>query len=97
MFNPKRPLVIYDSMGFSLEHTELADPALELIDARLEVAGKRGDVTLDFHILDRGETVGSGSKKLVVSGLSAYDATAMDAIVAEFYRLKAAYESEQPA
>lgn len=97
MFNPRRPLVIYDSMGFSLERTELADPALELTAARLDVAGKRGDVTLEFHITDRGETVGSGSKKLVVSGLSAYDAQAMDAIVAEFYRLKAAYESEQPA
>ncbi|MGQ4879258.1 DUF3581 domain-containing protein [Billgrantia sp. LNSP4103-1] len=92
MFNPKRPLVIYDSMGFSLDRVDLVDPTLELVDSRLDVAGKRGDVKLEFRIVDRGEAVGSGSKKLVVSGLSDYDAAAMDEIVAEFYRLKSAYE-----
>ncbi|HSH57013.1 MAG TPA: DUF3581 domain-containing protein, partial [Halomonas sp.] len=40
-----------------------------------------------------GEQVGTGSKKLVVSGLCDYDAEAMEEIVAEFYRLKAAYEA----
>lgn len=95
MFNPRRPLVIYDSMGFSLERTELTAPSLELIDSRLDVVGKRGEVALKFRIVDHGEPVGRGSKRLVVSGLSAYDATAMDAIVAEFYRLKAAYENEE--
>ncbi|MCE8009958.1 DUF3581 domain-containing protein [Billgrantia desiderata] len=97
MFNPKRPLVIYDSMGFSLERTDLTGPTLELVDSRLEVNGKRGDVKLEFRITDRGEVVGSGSKKLVVSGLSEYDPAAMEAIVAEFYRLKAAYEGAQEA
>lgn len=92
MFNPKRPLVIYDSMGFTLDRTDLAEPSLELVDSNLEVTGKRGDVRLEFRILDRGKPVGHGSKKLVVSGLSDYDAAAMDEIVAEFYRLKAAYE-----
>jgi hypothetical protein len=93
MFNPKRPLVIYDSMGFSLDRVDLAEPTLELVDSSLDVIGKRGDVKLEFRIVDRGEAVGSGSKKLVVSGLSDYDAAAMDEIVAEFYRLKSAYES----
>lgn len=97
MFNPKRPLVIYDSMGFSLERTDLTGPTLELVDSRLEVNGKRGDVKLEFRVVDRGEVVGSGSKKLVVSGLSEYDPAAMEAIVAEFYRLKAAYERAQEA
>lgn len=97
MFNPKRPLVIYDSMGFSLERLDLTCPSLELVESSLEVIGKRGDVKLEFRITDRGEVVGSGSKKLVVSGLSEYDPAAMDAIVAEFYRLKAAYESGQGA
>ncbi|QOR40055.1 DUF3581 domain-containing protein [Billgrantia diversa] len=92
MFNPKRPLVIYDSMGFSLDRLDLTAPSLELVDSSLEVVGKRGDVRLEFRIIDRGESVGRGSKKLVVSGLSEYDPAAMDDIVAEFYRLKAAYE-----
>ena len=95
MFNPRRPLVIYDSMGFSLERLDLGEPQLKLDDATLEVNGKRGDVRLEFSITDAGEVVGSGNKKLVVSGLCDYDAEAMEAIVAEFYRLKAAYEGGQ--
>lgn len=94
MFNPKRPLVIYDSMGFSLERLDGIEPGLELIDASLEVAGKRGDVLLEFRIRAGGEEVGTGSKKLVVSGLCDYDSDAMDAVVEEFYRLKDAHEAD---
>ncbi|PMR74443.1 DUF3581 domain-containing protein [Billgrantia endophytica] len=93
MFNPRRPLVIYDSMGFTLERLDLSRPSLELVDSSLEVNGKRGDVRLKFRITDNGNEVGSGAKKLVVSGLCDYDAEAMSEIVAEFYRLKAAYEA----
>lgn len=92
MFNPRRPLVIYDSMGFSLERLNGRLPGLELLDSSLEVSGKRGDALLEFRINAGGDTVGSGSKKLVVSGLCDYDADAMDEVVAEFYRLKAADE-----
>lgn len=92
MFNPRRPLVIYDSMGFSLSRLDGLEPDLELTDSSLEVNGKRGDVRLEFHILARGQEIGTGSKKLVVSGLCDYDAKAMDAVVDEFYRLKADYE-----
>jgi len=93
MFNPRRPLVVYDSMGFSLERLDLTRPALELVDSTLEVNGKRGDVRLEFRITDAGKAVGSGTKKLVVSGLCDYDAAAMEEVVTEFYRLKAAYEA----
>lgn len=92
MFNPRRPLVIYDSMGFSLERLDGLAPALELSNSSLEVNGKRGDCLLEFRIQSGGEPIGIGSKKLVVSGLCDYDPAAMDEIVAEFYRLKAAYE-----
>lgn len=94
MFNPRRPLVIYDSMGFSLERLNGRLPGLELLDSSLSVAGKRGDALLEFRITAGGETVGSGSKKLVVSGLCDYDAAAMEEVVAEFYRLKAADERQ---
>lgn len=93
MFNPQRPLVIYDSMGFSMERLDAADPGLELTDSQLEVNGKRGDVTLQFDLTSNGKVIGHGSKKLVVSGLRDYDAEAMDAIVEEFYRLKAYFET----
>ncbi|MBY5924671.1 MULTISPECIES: DUF3581 family protein [unclassified Halomonas] len=88
MFNPKRPLVIYDSMGFSLDRLDAQMPALRLLDSRLEVIGKRGDVHLDFAIEASGEVIGRGGKKLVVSGLCPYDAGAMEEIVEDFYRLK---------
>ncbi|HKJ94601.1 MAG TPA: DUF3581 family protein, partial [Gammaproteobacteria bacterium] len=39
MFNPDRPLVIYDSMGFELSDPGRADPFMELSDSRLDVAG----------------------------------------------------------
>lgn len=94
MFNPRRPLVIYDSMGFSLDSLEGLSPGLELTSSSLDVIGKRADVLLEFLIHDRGASAGTGSKKLVVSGLQAYDPAEMDAIVDEFYRLKAAFEAE---
>lgn len=94
MFNPRRPLVIYDSMGFCLDRLDAPAPGLEFVDSSLEVTGKRGDALLEFRILAGGEAIGTGSKKLVVSGLCDYDAKAMDEVVAEFYRLKAAHEAE---
>ncbi|WP_346795517.1 DUF3581 family protein [Halomonas sp. Bachu 37] len=93
MFNPKRPLVIYDNMGFSLERLDGLTPSLALTRSSLDVTGKRADALLEFSIDSDGSPLGVGSKKLVVSGLCDYDATAMDDIVKEFYRLKAAYEN----
>lgn len=93
MFNPKRPLVIYDSMGFSLERLDGFSPDLALNQSSLEVQGKRAEALLEFSIKSGGAAVGVGSKKLVVSGLCNYDAMEMAAIVDEFYRLKAAYEA----
>ncbi|TDO02516.1 MULTISPECIES: DUF3581 domain-containing protein [Halomonas] len=94
MFNPRRPLVIYDSMAFSLDRLDTPAPGLEFIDSSLEVIGKRGDVLLEFRILAGGKAIGTGSKKLVVSGLCDYDAEAMKEVVAEFYRLKAVHEAK---
>ncbi|MCS2608699.1 DUF3581 domain-containing protein [Halomonas dongshanensis] len=93
MFNPKRPLVIYDSMGFTLNSLDGLTPDLALTRSSLDVLGKRADALLEFAIQSAGASVGVGSKKLVVSGLCNYDATEMAAIVDEFYRLKAAYEA----
>lgn len=89
MFNPRRPLVIYDSMGFSLDRLDALQPSLALSNSELIVVGKRGDVALEFAITADGLPVGVGAKKLVVSGLCAYNDTAMEEIVNEFYRLKA--------
>ena len=88
MFNPARPLVIYDSMGFCFERLDIADLHLDFVRSSLEVNGKRGDTLLEFGIHDGEQCIGSGSKKLVVSGLRDYCAETMDAFVESFEALK---------
>lgn len=92
MFNPDRPLVIYDYMGFDLHELDFGEPALELAGGTLDVRGRRGDVVFEFRIVAAGRTVGTGSKHLVLSGLRDYDAARMEAVVEEFNRRKRAYE-----
>lgn len=88
MFNPDRPMVMYQSMSLLLESLDISNPTLELGEAKLVAEGKRGNVTLDYRLISDGQITGQVSKKLVVSGLRDYDADAMDAVVEQFYRLK---------
>ncbi|GHB21668.1 DUF3581 family protein [Salinicola rhizosphaerae] len=90
MFNPQRPLVIYDSMGFSLEDHDPCDLELDFAGAELDVKGKRGEAMLEFRMGCHGRHVGVGTKKLVISGLQDYDAEKMDTFVTSFAQLKAA-------
>lgn len=92
MFRPERPLVIYDSMGFELEHLELGAPRLQRSGASLNVTGKRGEAVMRFDITSDGRNVGSGWKKLLIGGLREYDEARMEAFVEEFYRRKQAYD-----
>lgn len=73
MINPDRPLVIYDSMSFHLDHFNFSTISLHLIKQELMIEGKRGDVTLTFELQSQGEVIGSGIKTLVLSGLREYD------------------------
>jgi len=91
MFSPTRPLVIYESMAFKLDHLSISDPNLELVDSTLEVNGKRGDAHFIFEIRDGNKTVGRGDKKLIVSGLQPYDDEVMNGVVDKFNQLKNAY------
>lgn len=91
MFNPQRPLVIYDSMGFRLESLDIAALDVEFAGSSFEINGKRGEAHLEFRMLSQGKPVGNGSKKLVVSGLQPYDAEVMDAFVEAFNRRKTDY------
>lgn len=72
MINPARPLVMYESMSFSLSRLDFDTPELKLGETELKVDGKRGDATLNFDIYSQGELVGHGAKKLVLSGLRPY-------------------------
>lgn len=97
MFNPKRPLVIYEKMAFQLEHLDIQAPELELVDAKLAVNGKRGDATFVFEIRDGSAVVGRGEKHLIVSGLQPYDAAVMEGVVSNFLSLKEAYLAARTA
>ncbi|MEX0729361.1 MAG: DUF3581 domain-containing protein [Aquisalimonadaceae bacterium] len=91
MFNPDRPLVIYESMSFDLQHLNFSNPGLELADSQLKVNGKRGDAYLGFRISADGEVVGTGFKKLVISGLRAYDEDRLQEFIAYFTGRRAEY------
>lgn len=95
MFNPRRPLVIYESMAFELETLDIENPGLELADTSLDVKGKRGDALFRFNIVADGEVVGTGTKKLIVSGLQPYDPDLMAGVVEQFRMLKAEHKAKQ--
>lgn len=94
MFNPKRPLVIYDSMAFHLDRLSLNQPSLHLANTQFDVNGKRGDTQFFFDIKDQGQVVGQGRKTLIVSGLQPYDSEAMQAVVDNFLAAKSQYAAE---
>lgn len=96
MFNPERPLVMYDSMSFELNEEPTTGLAMTMTDSRMEVAGKRGDILLDFAITANGRPIGAGTKKLVVSGLREYDDEQMQALITEFNARKADYYAAMP-
>ena len=91
MFNPTRPLVMYNSMSFEFESLSLNNPLhVELSDSYFEVAPKRADSFLNFDIFDGQKVIGKGIKKLIVAGLRPYD----NELITAFSQ---AYESRRSA
>ena len=93
MFNPSRPMVLYDSMTFSLQAGPSPGLDMEISDASLDVAGRRADEWLHFRISDGDRPVGTGSKKVVISGLQPWDEARMQAFIHDY----AARRDGQPA
>ncbi|GAA6151139.1 DUF3581 family protein [Pseudoteredinibacter isoporae] len=85
MINPARPLVIYESAELELERLDLNEAELVGAESELLVDGKRGTVILGFDIVSEGQRVGQGEKRMVLSGLRAFDEQAM-ADVVEYYK-----------
>jgi hypothetical protein len=73
MINPKRPLVIYQSMSFEFDHLNFNALDISLEKTTLEVNGRRGDAKLYFSLNSKGCSIGAGIKKLILSGLREYD------------------------
>ncbi|NEV61241.1 DUF3581 family protein [Thiorhodococcus minor] len=94
MINPDRPLVIYDRMSFELDRLDYPDLEVALESTELEVKGKRGEVRLEFSLTADGQAVGRGAKTLILSGLRAYDAAALQGLVDRYAGWKAAYLAE---
>lgn len=88
MANPDRPLIIYQSMSIDLNNLDFAKPELELSNASLSVSGRRGDILLEFRLTASGEVVGSGEKKMIISGLRELDGDVVQRTVDSYNRLK---------
>jgi hypothetical protein len=88
MVNPKRPLIIYEMMAIDLLSVDLSSAELELTNAELEVNGKRGTAILHFQFSVNGEKVGEGQKRIVLSGLRAFEESAIDQLVLDYNRHK---------
>ncbi|WP_290635022.1 DUF3581 family protein [Aquisalimonas sp.] len=84
MFNPDRPLVLYDSMAFELKGAVTAGLDMVLETASLDVNGKRGEEWLRFQVVDGDQVVGEGSKKVVISGLQPWDESRMGPFVDDY-------------
>lgn len=74
MFNPARPLVMYNSMSFEFNRLALSNPLhVELADSLFEVEPKRAHNFLHFDIFDGEQVIGRGIKKMIVAGLKPYE------------------------
>ena len=94
MINTDRPMVIYQSMTIDLNTVDIKTPRLEIDHNELEISGKRGNVLLAFNLVESGEIVGRGKKRMLLSGLLEYDKVSADAAVARFNERKKAFFSQ---
>ena len=92
MFNPDRPLVIYDSMAFELTAPVAADVSMDLTEATLDVRGRRGEEYLRFSVHSEGRQVGHGTKRVLVSGLQPMDAVRLQAFVDDYVERREAFD-----
>ena len=92
MFNPTRPLVMYNSMSFELSTLSLNNPVnVKFSDSYFEVQPKRANNFLHFDIVDGDKTIGRGIKKLVVAGLRPYEQEAVTAFTEEYEARRCAF------
>lgn len=93
MINPARPLVIYESMRIDINNFEAKSTELELTSSTLDVDGKRGSVCLKFDLNYEGEKIGSGEKRLLLSGLRPFDKEQVDQLIQKYSEWKNAYKA----
>ena len=92
MFNPKRPLVVYDSMSFELRNLSLENLQLEMIAADLDNAGNRATQFVDFNFHSTNKHIGSGVKKVVIGGLVPYNEAQIQSFAQSYESRRNAYQ-----
>ncbi|MFK7889625.1 MAG: DUF3581 family protein [Granulosicoccus sp.] len=106
MINPDRPMVIYKDMSIELSDAvfpilsegaeSLSAIRLELSGSDISIHGRKGAVNLQFTIAANGLLVGKGEKNMVLSGLRAYDDSAMQDVVSQYNQWRREWlDSEQ--
>jgi len=96
MINPKRPMVMYQSMLIDLYHLDITEIELEFDDQKttVETEGKRANVCLAFNLKSANEIIGRGEKRMLVSGLVPFDQEAIDAIISDYSQWKRDYKKD---
>ncbi|NQT96847.1 MAG: DUF3581 domain-containing protein [Candidatus Marinimicrobia bacterium] len=93
MINPARPLIIYDSMSFAFDHLTVTEPRLDLTETTLEITGKRAEARLYFQIYEDDQPIGTGLKKLILSGLRPYEEATIQKLSEVYLTRRDAYRS----
>jgi len=93
MINPARPLIIYKDMVIEIDEFLEGLLELEFSGASMKVDGKKGSVKLEFDLFVDGQTIGHGTKDMVVSGLRPFEQSAIDTIVSDYNATKEAYSA----
>jgi hypothetical protein len=88
MINPERPVVMYESMSIDLDRLDIETLVLEIDRNEVAINGKRGEVQLAFNLVEAGNIVGRGRKRLILSGLREYDKRVMDEVVVNLNQRK---------
>lgn len=94
MINPERPMVMYHSMTIDLDRLDIETPSLEIDHNELAINGKRGEIQLAFNLVESGNIVGRGRKRIILSGLRAYEKQAMDDIVVSLNQRKRDFQPQ---
>jgi len=94
MINTNRPLVIYESMSFKLQHLDFTDHRIIPADNTLEINGRRGEAHLHFNVVTDNGQVGHGFKKILISGIKAYDHDIIHAFTEDYLAHKNAYQQQ---
>jgi len=97
MINVERPMVIYESMAFELTRLDIQNVELHLADSSLKADGRRGEARLAFELLCGETVVGTGCKRLLLSGLRPYDQGSMDQLVKAYLASRDDYQSGDSA